>query len=580
MNNRILASMLVIGAVGAVAGGSTLALFSDTETSSNNAFAAGQIDLQVDWNETYNGEFVEEQELTDNPGAIFNISDIKPGDEGEATVSLHVSSNPAFVDMTFNQTANLENGCTEPESQVDQTCADPGQGEGELGDHLMFTVWADDGDNVLEEEENVLFNGTAEEVSQLSNGVQLDGNPDTQEIEAFQPNETEYIGVKWSVPRDTGNIIQTDSKEFEIGFIAEQARHNTPNGTAEPVNQTPTPPAGPGNETPVNMTNDTVTVNVMKHICDEDIQNLSEFKSVDGPDAGNTTEFHDTVVRCPTVVREGDSYSNGSANFGEKRDFNFEVTGADGEIQDIGGAQFQQQALNESDLGTDVNGDGDMVDTLDTSQYVYSNVSSGLVDVEETETPQDTRPGALKFTPDALVQNDDAATLVENQDTVFENDSIIELNTSKDSEDDTITLHVYNFQDDDPVNGTPPGNGTPPNGTNGSLAAISYVELCVNGTKGQGQDTCPTGERQLVKYEWNGTTFVPESDPMNTTVNAVAFKDANLTEPIEANWTSVTNLTSAVVKSATDTCEFDGGFNGTVTSCGPPPSGPPGGGLP
>jgi predicted ribosomally synthesized peptide with SipW-like signal peptide len=243
MNKRILASILVIGLVAAGIGSTTTALFNDTETSNDNEFTAGELDLQVDWNESYNGEHIETQEMTDNPGAIFDFEDIKPGDHGEATVSLHLEDNPGWIWMTFNQTSNLENGCTEPESEVDNSCNDPGQGEGELGEHLEFTIWADDGDNTLQDDEEVIFEGTAHELSEqseLSDGLLLDSNPETEEVEAFPGEETKYVGVKWNVPLETGNEIQGDSKTFDIGFYTEQERHNP---------QEPQEPEDPDNET-------------------------------------------------------------------------------------------------------------------------------------------------------------------------------------------------------------------------------------------------------------------------------------------------------------------------------------------
>ena len=567
MNRKILVSILVIGVVAAVAGGSTFALFNDTETSSGNTFTAGELDLKIDWNESYNGEHVEEQNLTDNPGPIFDISDIKPGDEGEATVSLHVYDNPAYVDMNLTQTANFENGCSEPESEVDNSCADPGAGEGELGENLYFTVWNDDGDNIHQDDEEVYFNGSAEELDAMG-PVDLDGNSETEGIQPFENSTTEYVGIKWNVPRSVGNEIQTDSKEFNFTFHAEQARHNEPGNTTDPDNET---------EESVNETDPDeeleTTVNVMKHVCDESIQNLSDFNQVDGPDAGNTTEFHDKVLACPTVVQEGDNYSNNSVNFGEKRDFNFEVASSSG-VQHIDDSEFVQQKLNESDIGIDVNGDGDMTDALDTSLYVYTGVTEGLVNVTETETPGETRPGALEFTPDTIMQNDDDSTLLENQD-VFADDSTIELNTSLDSEDDTVTLHVYNFQnvdDEDPEN---------------DGAAISFVSFCVengddnpgtqNGNPGNAENQtasqpCPDEEQQLVKFEWTGNSFEPEGgDAMNISINATEFKDNDPTEPVEADWTSEQEISTAVVKSALDICNFSGGINGTVESCGPPP---------
>ena len=54
---KILISLSIIGVVGAIAIGATVALFNDTETSTGNIFTAGSIDLKVDHTRaTYNGE--------------------------------------------------------------------------------------------------------------------------------------------------------------------------------------------------------------------------------------------------------------------------------------------------------------------------------------------------------------------------------------------------------------------------------------------------------------------------------------------------------------------------------------------
>lgn len=58
MNKKILISLLIIGAVAAVAIGGTIAFFSDKETSKNNILIAGDIDLKVDHTLSYyNGLF-------------------------------------------------------------------------------------------------------------------------------------------------------------------------------------------------------------------------------------------------------------------------------------------------------------------------------------------------------------------------------------------------------------------------------------------------------------------------------------------------------------------------------------------
>ena len=61
---RILASLLVIGAIGSATLAFSNAFFSDTEKSSGNNFTAGRLDLLI------NGQ--------NNPSAIVNVSDLKP----------------------------------------------------------------------------------------------------------------------------------------------------------------------------------------------------------------------------------------------------------------------------------------------------------------------------------------------------------------------------------------------------------------------------------------------------------------------------------------------------------------------
>src|SRR3989344_1833379 len=94
---KIILSLGMIAAVAVVAVGATGAFFSDTETSTGNTFTAGAIDLGIDNHSYYNGELNEETTWRvdyDIEGRqFFNFSDIKPGDWGEDTISLHVNNN-------------------------------------------------------------------------------------------------------------------------------------------------------------------------------------------------------------------------------------------------------------------------------------------------------------------------------------------------------------------------------------------------------------------------------------------------------------------------------------------------------
>lgn len=219
---KILLSLSAIALVAAVAIGATVAFFSDTEVSSGNTFTAGAIDLKVDSQCTYNGETSEEcgtwgqenggEDLTNQQ--FFNFSDIKPGDEGENTISLHVINNDAWLCAEVSGLTSEENGINEPEA-----LADDSEDEGELDNTMVWKIWRDDGDNILEDGEDILAQGNP------VNGV-LAIYDSTTDTGALEGDTTAYLGVSWSLPAESGNETQTDSLTGDITFRAEQSRNN------------------------------------------------------------------------------------------------------------------------------------------------------------------------------------------------------------------------------------------------------------------------------------------------------------------------------------------------------------------
>lgn len=213
MKKRILTSLMVIGLVGALAGTSTMALFNDTESSNANSFETGALDLKLGWEESYNGEQIETQDLEDSPGAIFDFKDIKPGDSGKSSVKVALNGNPGWVWMRAKVTADEEIKLTEPETTIGDTDQD-----GELDDELEFTIWKDDGDGELQENEEVIKQGRLTDIQEdLREGTLLG---------EFQPGESTHIGIKWNLPRDTGNRVQKDRIDMDFQFYTEQRRHN------------------------------------------------------------------------------------------------------------------------------------------------------------------------------------------------------------------------------------------------------------------------------------------------------------------------------------------------------------------
>jgi predicted ribosomally synthesized peptide with SipW-like signal peptide len=343
LNARILASLGMIVFVAAVVASSTGAFFSDTETSTGNTFTAGSLDLKVDSQSHYNGmrcsnengfgsAFVwipdeatspftpadattfnnanpdqfpragdpcggtwAESDLIEDSIAFrfFDFSDIKPGDEGENTISLHVTDNDAWACMTVDNVSDLDVTCTEPESEDadDVSCMADIAADGELGANLTFDAWLDEGttpgfqcnnanavptvgascaadpqegDNVMNGVEALFWDDeTVDEASEgpfalsdvLSGAyaahtcTDVDGNTAYAACHGLASDgrmvgsATYYWGLAWNVPDEAGNEIQTDSLVMDMVFEVEQHRNNdnfqcTPSTEPEPETAT------------------------------------------------------------------------------------------------------------------------------------------------------------------------------------------------------------------------------------------------------------------------------------------------------------------------------------------------------
>lgn len=269
MKKILLSSSLIIFAAGSLVLGSTGAFFSDTETSSGNTFTAGAIDLKIDNESYYNGVLNEDTSwsLTDlTIEKFFSFDDIKPNDYGEDTISLHVDTNDAYLCADVTLTSNDDNTQTEPEALDDPN----GLATGELTQEVNFIWWADDGDNVLEDDEEVISSGPIGALNlNEPHKVALadsENNIWTGEAGPVTGDETFYIGKAWCFgdlspaplsqdgsgslltpagdnndnqtagePEDGGyicdgsslnNSTQTDSLTVDVSFSAVQARHN------------------------------------------------------------------------------------------------------------------------------------------------------------------------------------------------------------------------------------------------------------------------------------------------------------------------------------------------------------------
>ncbi|WP_144800038.1 vWA domain-containing protein [Halorubrum depositum] len=201
---KLLAGLGAVGVASAGAGLGTTAYFNDTETFEGNTLTAGELDLKLDYKSTYLGgpgrlddiramgygpndetlaqdlgggryllgqapspadmqawedlvmgeqfDFCSpeaDEFLVNGDGIpVFTLEDVKPGDSGEVTISIHICDNPAYLYLAGELTENAENGQSEPELAAEGEDAD---GIGELADAIEVCVWYDeDCDNVYE----------------------------------------------------------------------------------------------------------------------------------------------------------------------------------------------------------------------------------------------------------------------------------------------------------------------------------------------------------------------------------------------------------------------------------------------
>lgn len=253
---RILVSLATISAVGLVAVLASQAFFSDEETSHDNTFVAGSIDLKVDSQCSYNGVSSNECGTWDSRDLVdekfFNFTDLKPGDYGENTISILVDDNDSWVCAKIDVTSDDDITCTESENTDEGgLCStDLKQFNGEIRENLSLAWWADNGDNVLDANEvDTLFFLSGAKLSDLltsagGNTLYLtladsfqnffgdDGTP----IDGDTPY---YIGLSWcfgdmSVDETAitcdgelvNNESQTDALTADLSFYAVQSRNN------------------------------------------------------------------------------------------------------------------------------------------------------------------------------------------------------------------------------------------------------------------------------------------------------------------------------------------------------------------
>lgn len=208
MDTRLLYSLVIIGIVSAAAGAGTFAFFNDTETSTNNTFTSGVIDVDVDgqnpWNKTY------------------TINDMKPSYRKWLNFTVHNNgTNPAYIWKHINVTDQVNGAETEPELDADPT--------GTVNDLENVTTF--DLQLRLEEGPDVYIITDAEGVkvgNVSSYWIPLDADPTTPEMDPLMPSQNLHVGQSFHMDSDAGNEYQGDKMTFDEEILATQVNAPEP----------------------------------------------------------------------------------------------------------------------------------------------------------------------------------------------------------------------------------------------------------------------------------------------------------------------------------------------------------------
>jgi|AntRauMinimDraft_4_1070384.scaffolds.fasta_scaffold00663_7 predicted ribosomally synthesized peptide with SipW-like signal peptide len=258
---KVLVGLGAVGVASAGAGLGTTAYFSDEESFDGNTITAGELDLFVDYEASYDSDGAVDN-MADSAsgtqdgepaGMFYDLQDVKPGDSGHVEFCFRIVDNPSYMWACGDMT-QAENGITEPEGLVDDTPE-----LGELGDAIdARLVYCERNDGEIVEGDEIVSGSLVDVFAALAGGAALDGDgtaglmPGEQGAydTVVEPEEGENfitgpcVCLFWEIPTSVGNEIQSDSLTMALEFHAVQSRHN--DGSANPCTPTITTRTGEG----------------------------------------------------------------------------------------------------------------------------------------------------------------------------------------------------------------------------------------------------------------------------------------------------------------------------------------------
>jgi predicted ribosomally synthesized peptide with SipW-like signal peptide len=207
-------SLVIVSLVASLVTGGVMAYFSDTETSLDNTFTAGSIDI------TLSG---------DVSSAVHGsaISDFKPCEVGYLLFTItNVGQNPVDVWKHLMNVVCTENGVVTPEGlwYTANSIADP-PGKNDIDTVILFDLYIDvNGNGEIDVDDICLI--------PESEGLHID------DVECFyiylgvlDPSESIDIIQSFHMEADTEDWAQSDIMTFDEEFVGQQITDPDPPGT-------------------------------------------------------------------------------------------------------------------------------------------------------------------------------------------------------------------------------------------------------------------------------------------------------------------------------------------------------------
>jgi hypothetical protein len=131
------------------------------------------------------------------------LSDVTPGDGGRVDIEVSLSGTPARL-WARGAVTDADEGTV---LEVERAAGDEGP-PGELQAHVDVRLWYDDGG-----EERVAYEGPLAGLDAVSAWTPL--------TDACVAPGTHTVHLRWDLPADTPNVVQTDSVTFSLGVAAD-----------------------------------------------------------------------------------------------------------------------------------------------------------------------------------------------------------------------------------------------------------------------------------------------------------------------------------------------------------------------